>query len=167
MCACPSGPSVKLCCSVWPLRSGHRRPTQRGLRHPGMASLGAESWLFRDVFWRNKARMSMKTKDNDNMALDQDIRSPLLRVAPCASFPRKRESIGLSMGPRFLGDDYADFHFLGRASADAAFERLRCATGAVRSNCAARPDLSLRDIAGSKNLSQAGTPAASLSSSTR
>jgi len=31
----------------------------------------------------------------------------------------------------------------------------------------AGPGLSLRDIAGSKNLSQAGTPAASLSSSTR
>ena len=33
------------------------------------------------------------------------------------------------------------------AGADVAFERLRCAEGAVRSNCAARPDLSLRDIA--------------------
>ena len=33
------------------------------------------------------------------------------------------------------------------AGADVAFERLRCAEGAVRSSCAARPDLSLRDIA--------------------
>ena len=33
------------------------------------------------------------------------------------------------------------------AGADVVFERLRCAEGAVRSNCAARPGLSLRDIA--------------------
>jgi hypothetical protein len=33
------------------------------------------------------------------------------------------------------------------AGADVAFERLRCAEGAVRSSCAARRDLSLRDIA--------------------
>jgi len=34
-----------------------------------------------------------------------------------------------------------------RAGADVAFDRLRCAEGAGRSNCAARPDLSVRDIA--------------------
>jgi hypothetical protein len=89
----------------------------------------------------------MKTNDNDNMALDQDLRSPLLRIAPSTSFPRKRESIGLSMDPRFRGDDDADFHFLGRVGANVAFERLRCAEGAVRSDYAARPYLSLRDIA--------------------
>ena len=33
------------------------------------------------------------------------------------------------------------------AGADVAFERLRHAEGAVRSDCTARPDLSLRDIA--------------------
>jgi hypothetical protein len=33
------------------------------------------------------------------------------------------------------------------AGADVVFERQRCAGGAVRSSCAARPDLSLRDIA--------------------
>ena len=35
-----------------------------------------------------------------------------LKLAPRMSFPRKRESIGLTMGPRFRGDDDADFHFL-------------------------------------------------------
>jgi hypothetical protein len=37
----------------------------------------------------------------------------LLKIA---SFPRKRESIGLTMGPRFRGDDNADFDFLGWAA---------------------------------------------------
>ena len=34
-----------------------------------------------------------------------------------------------------------------RAGADVVFERLRCAEGAVRSDCADRPDLFLRDSA--------------------
>jgi hypothetical protein len=37
----------------------------------------------------------------------------LLKVT---SFPRKRESIGPTMGPRFRGDDDADLHFLGWAA---------------------------------------------------
>jgi len=35
----------------------------------------------------------------------------LLKVAPSVSFPRRRESILLTMGPRLRGDD-ADFHRL-------------------------------------------------------
>ncbi len=53
----------------------------------------------------------MKTKDEYNMSLDQPLSSTLPKIAPCMSFPRKRESIGLTMGPRFRGDDDADFHF--------------------------------------------------------
>ncbi|SPE22180.1 hypothetical protein SBA2_10118 [Acidobacteriia bacterium SbA2] len=41
--------------------------------------------------------------------------NPLLKATPCVSFPRKRESIGLKMGPRLRGDD-ADFHCLGRVN---------------------------------------------------
>ena len=44
------------------------------------------------------------------MSLDQPLCSSVLKIAPCMSFPRKRESIGLTMGPRIRGDD-ADFHF--------------------------------------------------------
>ena len=32
------------------------------------------------------------------------------------SFPRTRESIGVTMGPRFRGDDKASFHSLARAT---------------------------------------------------
>jgi hypothetical protein len=45
----------------------------------------------------------------------QVLRFALLKITPCASFPRKRESTGL--GPRFRGGDKGgDFHFLGWAA---------------------------------------------------
>jgi hypothetical protein len=38
-----------------------------------------------------------------------------MKIAASVSFPRKRESIVLTMGPRFRGDD-ADFHYFGWAN---------------------------------------------------
>ena len=45
--------------------------------------------------------------------LTQILRFALSKIT---SFPRKRESTGLAMGPRFRGDDDADFHSFGWAA---------------------------------------------------
>ena len=47
--------------------------------------------------------------------------SALLKIA---SFPRKRESIVLTMGPRFRGDDKSNFHLLGRAAGSGQLRRM-------------------------------------------
>ena len=44
------------------------------------------------------------------------IEIPRFALSKITSFPRKRESIGLTMGPRFRGDDNADFHSYGWAA---------------------------------------------------
>jgi hypothetical protein len=35
-------------------------------------------------------------------------------LSKLTSFPRKRGSIGLAMGPRFRGGDDSDYHSIGR-----------------------------------------------------
>ncbi|SPE33779.1 hypothetical protein SBA2_800029 [Acidobacteriia bacterium SbA2] len=52
--------------------------------------------------------------------------SALLKITPSVSFPRKRESIGLAMGPRVRGDDDADFHCLGWAKSPWELLRMTC-----------------------------------------
>jgi len=52
-----------------------------------------------------------------------------------------------ALEPNFEVFDIAHLRKEKRAGAYGAFERLRCAEGAVRPDCAERPDLSLRDIA--------------------
>jgi hypothetical protein len=93
---------VRLCRLPWLAPSGHRRPTHRGLRRPGIRVAVSSKQNADNSFSTSDPGMSMKTKGSVKRS---------------------------------------------RAGADVAFERLRCAEGAVWSDCAACPGLSLRDIA--------------------
>jgi hypothetical protein len=93
---------VRLCRLPWLALPGHRRPTHRGLRRPGI-------------------RVAVSSKQNaDNCFSTSD---PGMSMKTTGSVKRS----------------WVD--------ADVAFERLRCAEGAVWSDCAACPGLPLRVIA--------------------
>ncbi len=136
--ACADVVFERLRCAGGAVRSGcaaRPNPSLRDIADPHIGVCTIREWhgwrrkpTVERCFLANKARMSMKTKDR--RCNQPPLTPPYASRGIAGSPPQMRRGWGW-----------------WEACADVAFERLRCAEGAVRSNCADRHDLSLRDIA--------------------